>query len=119
MRATGGAASTAPSPAPAAGAGPARDASLALTRALHHQLRRAGRGAALFVYDVTSQRPVLAVRADRLLKTLVDGGAATARLASREGTPELWLADPDGIKIQLQHAAYGHGSGRNGEARRR
>src|SRR5947209_1763286 len=59
---SGGAAST--SPAPASGAGPARDASLALTRALHHQLRRAGRGAALFVYDVTSQRPVLAVRAD-------------------------------------------------------
>lgn len=62
--ASGGGASTAPSPAPASGAGSARDASLALTRALHHQLRRAGRGGALFVYDVTSQHPVLAVRAD-------------------------------------------------------
>jgi catechol 2,3-dioxygenase-like lactoylglutathione lyase family enzyme len=34
-----------------------------------------------------------------------------AQSESRNGTPEVWTADPDAIKIQLQHVAYGHGAG--------
>ena len=34
-----------------------------------------------------------------------------ADVIMRDGTPELWTADPDNIKIQLQHTAYGHGFG--------
>jgi catechol 2,3-dioxygenase-like lactoylglutathione lyase family enzyme len=30
---------------------------------------------------------------------------------NRAGTPELWINDPDNIRIQLQHISYGHGSG--------
>jgi catechol 2,3-dioxygenase-like lactoylglutathione lyase family enzyme len=32
-------------------------------------------------------------------------------VTNRAGTPELWIYDPDNIKIQLQHTSYGHGSG--------
>src|SRR5215469_8915150 len=32
-------------------------------------------------------------------------------VTNRAGTPELWLYDPDTIKVQLQHNSYGHGSG--------
>lgn len=52
---------------------------------------------------------------DRIMKTLTDRGVIEAHVTMREGTPELWVSDPDGITIQLQHAAYGHGSGRNGD----
>lgn len=39
---------------------------------------------------------------------------AKAEITSRDGTPEIWTYDPDNIKIQLQHPAYGHGSGPQG-----
>ena len=52
---------------------------------------------------------------DALLKTLVGLGVAGAKATARDGTPELWAPDPDGISIQLQHTAYGRGSGRHGE----
>jgi catechol 2,3-dioxygenase-like lactoylglutathione lyase family enzyme len=52
---------------------------------------------------------------DRIIKMLSDLGVGGAHMTAREGTPELWMLDPDGIKIQLQHAAYGHGSGPRGD----
>lgn len=51
----------------------------------------------------------------RLLTTLSRLGVARAEIVPRDGTPELFLPDPDGIRIQLQHAAYGHGSGPRGD----
>ena len=51
----------------------------------------------------------------RLVATLSGLGAAGAEIVPRNGTPELFLPDPDGIRIQLQHAAYGHGSGPRGD----
>jgi catechol 2,3-dioxygenase-like lactoylglutathione lyase family enzyme len=36
---------------------------------------------------------------------------ARAEASNRDGTPEIWTYDPDNIKIQLQHLAYGHGAG--------
>jgi catechol 2,3-dioxygenase-like lactoylglutathione lyase family enzyme len=42
-------------------------------------------------------------------------GAPGAQIVPRDGTPEVFLPDPDGIKIQLQHAAYGYGSGPRGD----
>lgn len=52
---------------------------------------------------------------DRLLKILTDLGVGGAQVTTRDGTPELWVPDPDGIKIQLQDTAYGHGSGSRGD----
>jgi hypothetical protein len=52
-----------------------------------------------------------------------NAGPLTARIRMRgpeaggaqEGTPELYMTDPDGITIQLQDARYCGGSGRLGE----
>jgi catechol 2,3-dioxygenase-like lactoylglutathione lyase family enzyme len=52
---------------------------------------------------------------DRLMKILTDLWVGGAQVITREGTPELWVPDPDGIKIQLQDTAYGHGSGPRGD----
>jgi catechol 2,3-dioxygenase-like lactoylglutathione lyase family enzyme len=52
---------------------------------------------------------------DRIMKILSDLGVGGAQVTTREGTQELWVPDPDGIKIQLQHAAYGYGSGPRGD----
>lgn len=70
---------------------------------------------------------------DRVMKTLADlgirkvesaeAGPLTARVrvrgpeagGAKEGTPELYFTDPDGIAIQLQDARYCGGSGRRGE----
>jgi catechol 2,3-dioxygenase-like lactoylglutathione lyase family enzyme len=52
---------------------------------------------------------------DRIIKILSDLGIGGGHVTTREGTPELWVPDPDGIKIQLQHVAYGHGSGPLGD----
>jgi len=35
-------------------------------------------------------------------------------VTNRAGTPELWIYDPDNIKVQLQQISYGHGSGPSG-----
>jgi catechol 2,3-dioxygenase-like lactoylglutathione lyase family enzyme len=70
---------------------------------------------------------------DRTMQTLADlgvkkaegtaGGPLTARIRMRgpenggakEGTPELYFTDPDGITIQLQDVRYCGGAGRVGE----
>ena len=46
----------------------------------------------------------------RVSKALT-GINARAETSNRDGTPEVWTYDPDNIKIQLQHLAYGHGTG--------
>jgi catechol 2,3-dioxygenase-like lactoylglutathione lyase family enzyme len=51
----------------------------------------------------------------RLMTTLSSLGAMGALVTPREGTPELFVPDPDGIRIQLQHVAYGYGSGPRGD----
>jgi catechol 2,3-dioxygenase-like lactoylglutathione lyase family enzyme len=51
---------------------------------------------------------------DRLATTLNAAGA-TAQVAMRESTRELWVSDPDGYKIQLVDPRYGHGSGPRGD----
>ncbi len=38
----------------------------------------------------------------------------SCEVTNRAGTPELWIYDPDNIKIQLQQISYGHGSGPSG-----
>jgi catechol 2,3-dioxygenase-like lactoylglutathione lyase family enzyme len=71
--------------------------------------------------------------ADRVMKLLADmgikkaegadAGPLTARVrirgpeagGAKEGTPELYLTDPDGITIQLQDARYCGGAGQRGE----
>lgn len=51
----------------------------------------------------------------RLLTALSSLGATGAQVVPRDGTPELFVPDPDGIKLQLQHVAYGYGSGPRGD----
>jgi catechol 2,3-dioxygenase-like lactoylglutathione lyase family enzyme len=53
--------------------------------------------------------------AERIMRTLADLGVAGAQITPRGDTPELFVLDPNGIKIQLQHTAYGHGSGARGD----
>jgi len=53
--------------------------------------------------------------ANRMMQSLASFGVTGAQVIPRDGTPELFVPDPDGIKIQLQHAAYGHGSGPRGD----
>jgi catechol 2,3-dioxygenase-like lactoylglutathione lyase family enzyme len=49
----------------------------------------------------------------RVSKALA-GIGAKGETTNRDGTPEVWTYDPDNIRIQLQHTAYGHGSGPQG-----
>jgi catechol 2,3-dioxygenase-like lactoylglutathione lyase family enzyme len=53
--------------------------------------------------------------AERTLRTLTDLGIGGAQIIRRGDTPELFVPDADGIKIQLQHTAYGYGSGPRGD----
>jgi catechol 2,3-dioxygenase-like lactoylglutathione lyase family enzyme len=53
--------------------------------------------------------------AERVLRTLADLGAAGAQIMRRGDTSELFVPDPNGIKVQLQHASYGYGSGSRGD----
>jgi catechol 2,3-dioxygenase-like lactoylglutathione lyase family enzyme len=53
--------------------------------------------------------------AERVMRTLADLGVAGAQMTRRGDTPELFVPDPDGIKIQLAHTAYGYGSGTRGD----
>ncbi|MEA2825315.1 MAG: hypothetical protein QOF03_1797 [Alphaproteobacteria bacterium] len=53
--------------------------------------------------------------AERTMRTLSDLGIRGAQIMRRGDTPELFLPDADGIKIQLQHTAYGYGSGPRGD----
>jgi len=53
--------------------------------------------------------------AERTLRTLTDLGIGGAQIIRRGDTAELFVPDADGIKIQLQHTAYGYGSGARGD----
>jgi len=53
--------------------------------------------------------------AERVMRTLADLGVAGAQIARRGDTPELFVLDPNGIKVQLQHTSYGYGSGARGD----
>ena len=52
---------------------------------------------------------------ERVMRTLADHGGANARITLRGDTPELFVLDANGIKVQLQDVAYGHGSGVRGD----
>jgi catechol 2,3-dioxygenase-like lactoylglutathione lyase family enzyme len=53
--------------------------------------------------------------AERVMRALADHGVGGAQITRRGDTPELFVADPNGIKLQLQHTAYGYGSGARGD----
>ncbi len=53
--------------------------------------------------------------AGRVMRTLADLGVGGAQITMRGDTPELFVPDPNGIKIQLQHTSYGQGSGVRGD----
>jgi catechol 2,3-dioxygenase-like lactoylglutathione lyase family enzyme len=52
---------------------------------------------------------------ERVMRTLVDLGVGGAQITRRGDTPELFVPDPNGIKIQLAHTSYGYGSGAQGD----
>ena len=54
--------------------------------------------------------------AERVMRTLADLGFGGAQITRRGDTPELFIPDPNGIKVQLQHTSYGYGSGARGDA---
>jgi catechol 2,3-dioxygenase-like lactoylglutathione lyase family enzyme len=56
--------------------------------------------------------------ADRVLRTLADLGVAGAQITRRGDTLELFVPDPGGVKVQLQHTSYGYGSGPWGDVLR-
>jgi catechol 2,3-dioxygenase-like lactoylglutathione lyase family enzyme len=41
----------------------------------------------------------------------LSGGPLRVRVATREGTPEVFMGDPDGLVVQLQHPSYCGGRG--------
>jgi len=47
--------------------------------------------------------------AERVMRTLSDHGGASAQITRRGDTPELFILDANGIKVQLQDVAYRHG----------
>ena len=53
--------------------------------------------------------------ANRIMRTLTDLGVSGAQVSLRGDTPEVFVPDPNGIRIQLQHTSYGHGSGVRGD----
>ncbi len=53
--------------------------------------------------------------AEQATRTLAALGVSGAQIMRRGDTPELFVADPNGIKVQLQHTAYGYGSGVRGD----
>jgi catechol 2,3-dioxygenase-like lactoylglutathione lyase family enzyme len=53
--------------------------------------------------------------AERAMRALADLGVSGAQKMLRGDTPELFVPDPNGIKIQLQHTSYGEGSGVRGD----
>jgi catechol 2,3-dioxygenase-like lactoylglutathione lyase family enzyme len=53
--------------------------------------------------------------AERVLRTLADLGVTSAQIIQRGDTPELFVRDPNDIRVQLQHTSYGYGSGSNGD----
>jgi catechol 2,3-dioxygenase-like lactoylglutathione lyase family enzyme len=53
--------------------------------------------------------------AERVMHTLADLGSGGAQITRRGDTPELFVPDPNGIKVQLAHTSYGYGSGARGD----
>jgi catechol 2,3-dioxygenase-like lactoylglutathione lyase family enzyme len=53
--------------------------------------------------------------AERVMRSLADLGVGGAQITRRGDTPELFVPDPNGIKVQLAHTTYGYGSGARGE----
>lgn len=53
--------------------------------------------------------------AERVMRSLADLGIGGAQITRRGDTPELFVPDPNGIKVQLQHTAYGYGAGERGD----
>jgi catechol 2,3-dioxygenase-like lactoylglutathione lyase family enzyme len=53
--------------------------------------------------------------AERVMRTLADLGVGGAQITRRGDTSELFVPDPNGIKIQLSHTTYGYGSGARGD----
>lgn len=51
----------------------------------------------------------------RLAQLLTGHDGAEPRITMRGDTPELFLSDPNGVRMQLQDARYMHGSGSHGE----
>ncbi len=49
------------------------------------------------------------------MRALADRGVSGAEMVLRGDTPELFLRDPNGVRIQLQHTSYGRGSGPRGD----
>ncbi len=52
---------------------------------------------------------------ERARRALADLGVSGAEVVRRGDTTELFVPDPNGIKIQLVHTTYGHGSGARGD----
>jgi catechol 2,3-dioxygenase-like lactoylglutathione lyase family enzyme len=53
--------------------------------------------------------------AERARRMLADLGVGGAEITRRGDTPELFVPDPNGIKVQLAHTTYGYGSGARGD----
>jgi catechol 2,3-dioxygenase-like lactoylglutathione lyase family enzyme len=54
--------------------------------------------------------------AERVMRMLADHGVTGAQITRRGDTPELFVPDPNGIKVQLAHTSYGYGGGVRGDA---
>jgi catechol 2,3-dioxygenase-like lactoylglutathione lyase family enzyme len=52
---------------------------------------------------------------ERVMRALAEFGVRGAQITVRGDTPELFVPDPNGIMIQLQHTSYGQGSGVRGD----
>ena len=52
---------------------------------------------------------------ERVMRSLADHGVGGAQITWRDDTPELFVPDPNGIKVQLAHTTYGYGSGARGD----
>jgi catechol 2,3-dioxygenase-like lactoylglutathione lyase family enzyme len=48
--------------------------------------------------------------AERIMRSLADLGVRDAQITQRGDTPELFVPDANGVRIQLQDTAYGYGS---------
>jgi len=49
---------------------------------------------------------------ERVMRTLADIGVGGGQITRRGDTAELFVPDPNGIKVQLAHTTYGYGSRR-------
>jgi catechol 2,3-dioxygenase-like lactoylglutathione lyase family enzyme len=52
---------------------------------------------------------------ERVMRTLGDLGFGGGQITRRGDTAELFVPDPNGIKVQFQHTAYGYGTGARGD----